>query len=74
MEFALHRECASHEPSEDNIHEIIKHHGLPSIHVKNQIGITAFEYLEKNPYADFEIDEHELMKRLVLDLMGEIIT
>ncbi|GFH56407.1 leucine-rich repeat domain-containing protein [Chaetoceros tenuissimus] len=71
-ELALHRECASMEPSKDNIYEIIKHRGLPSIYVTNQIGLTAFEYLEKNPYTDIEINEHKLIKRLVLDLMGEI--
>ena len=49
-EFALNRECASYEPSDDNIYEIIKQQGLSSIHVKNQIGLTAFEYLHKNPY------------------------
>jgi len=73
-EFALHRECASYEPSENNIYEIIKRQGLSSIHVKNQIGLTAFEYLEKNPYTDIKIDEHKLIKKLVLVLMGEIIT
>ena len=72
QEFALHRECASIESSEDNIYEIIKQHGLPSIHVKNQIGVTPLEYLEKNPYTENQIDQHKLMKKLVLDLVGEI--
>ena len=71
-EFALHRECASYEPSEDIMYEIIKRRGLSSIHVKNTIGLTAFEYLQKNPYTD--INEQKLIKRLVLDLMGELIT
>ena len=73
-EFALHRECASIEPSEDNIYQIIKRQGLSSIHVKNQIGFTALEYLEKNPFVDSEITEQNLINRYVLDLMGEIIT
>merc|ERR1711971_767064 len=72
-EFTLHRECAFIEPSEDNIYEIIKQQGLPSIHVKNQIGVTSFDYLQNNPYAENHIDQHKLMMRLVLDLMGEII-
>ena len=72
--FALYRECASIEPSEDNIYGIIKQQGLPSVRVKNQIGLTAFEYLQKNPYTDLEIDEQKLINRLVLDLMGEIIS
>ncbi|GFH57099.1 hypothetical protein CTEN210_13575 [Chaetoceros tenuissimus] len=69
-EFALHRECASYEPSENAIFEIVKHQGLPSIHVKNQIGLTGFEYLQKNPYAN--VNEQKLINRLILDLMGEI--
>ncbi|GFH57041.1 predicted protein [Chaetoceros tenuissimus] len=73
-ELALHRECASYEPSEDNIFEIIKCQGLPSIHVKNQIGLTAFEYLQMNPNTDFVIDEKKFINRLILELMGEIIT
>ena len=72
-EFALHRECASYEPSDDHIYEIIKQQGLSSIHVKNQIGLTAFEYLHKHPYADIEIEEQKLINRLVLELMGEVI-
>jgi hypothetical protein len=73
-EFALHRECASIEPpSEENIYEIINHQGLPSIHVKNEIGLTAFEYLQKNPYTENQIDQHKLIKRYILDLMEEII-
>lgn len=48
--FALFRECASFDPSEDKIYEIIKQQGLPLVRVKNQIGLTAFEYLQKNPY------------------------
>ena len=71
QEFSLHRECASIEPSEDNIVEIIKQQGL---RVKNKIGLTALEYLEQNPYAaENQIDQHKLMKKLVLGLMGEII-
>ena len=74
QEFALHRECKSIEPpTKHNIYEIIKLQGLQSIHVKNQIGVTVFEYLQKNPYTDTAIDEHKLITRLVLDLMGEII-
>ncbi|GFH57103.1 hypothetical protein CTEN210_13579 [Chaetoceros tenuissimus] len=72
-EFALHRECATYEPSENAIFEIVKHQGLRSIHVKNQIGLTGFEYLQKNPYTDIELDQQKLINRLVLDLMGEII-
>jgi hypothetical protein len=69
---ALHRECASFEPSEDSIYAIFKRQVYSSIHIKNKIGLTAFEYLEKNPYT--EITEQKLINRYVLDLMGEIIT
>ena len=75
QEFALHRECASIEPpSEDNIYEIIQQKGLPFINTKNEIGVTPLEYLQKNPYTDIEIDQRKLIKRLVLDLVGEIVT
>ena len=59
-------------PSEDNIYEIIKQQGLPSLQVQNEIGVTALEYLEKNPYTENQINQHKLMKRLIHDLMGEI--
>ncbi|GFH52531.1 hypothetical protein CTEN210_09007 [Chaetoceros tenuissimus] len=72
-EYALHRECASFQPSENDIYEIIKRQGLQFINVKNQIGLTAFECLQKNPYTDVEIDEQKLINKFVLDLLGEII-
>ena len=70
--FALHRECASIDFSENNIYEIFKRQGFSSIHIKNKIGLTAFEYLQQNPYTD--ITEQKLINRYVLDLIGEIIT
>ena len=69
-EFALHRECASYIPSENKIYRIIKEQGLPSLHIKNQIGVTAFDYLQQNPYVNFEVDQQKLINRLVLELMG----
>ena len=38
---------------------------------KNSIGVTPSEYLAANPYAD--VDEKKLMKRFVLEKMGEIV-
>lgn len=37
----------------------------------NDIGITPSEYLAANPY--FDIDEGKLVKRYVLEMMGEIL-
>ncbi|GFH57049.1 hypothetical protein CTEN210_13525 [Chaetoceros tenuissimus] len=70
-EFALHRECASYEPSEDVIYGALKERGLSSFTVENKIGITASRYLDENPFSD--IREQNLINRLVLDMMGEII-
>ena len=47
--YALHRECACIEPSEDFIHEILNGRGLQAFSSGNDIGITAARYLEENP-------------------------
>ena len=70
-EFELHLECASFEPSEDNIYNVLKKKGLSSFKEKNDIGITASRYLEENPFS--EIDEQKLVNKFVLELMGEVI-
>ncbi|GFH57059.1 hypothetical protein CTEN210_13535 [Chaetoceros tenuissimus] len=70
-EFALHRECASYEPSEDVIYGALKERGVSSFTVENKIGITASRYLDENPFSD--IREQNLINRFVLDMMGEII-
>ena len=73
-ECALHRACSAYNPSKDAVYEILMQQGLPSLHKKNQIGITPYRYLQENPFADFHIDEQKLINRFVLGMMGEIIS
>ena len=70
-EFALHRACSSYNPLTDIIYEIVKRQGLKSFATKNQIGVTPLQYLEGNPFAD--IDQQNLMKRYILEMMGETV-
>ncbi|GFH61636.1 hypothetical protein CTEN210_18112 [Chaetoceros tenuissimus] len=71
-EYGLHRLCSSMDPSEDEIYELMCEHGGPcAMAKKNSIGVTPSEYLAANPYAD--VDEKKLMKRFVLEKMGEIV-
>ena len=71
-EYGLHRLCSSMDPSEDGIYQLLcEQGGLDTMTQKNLIGITPSEYLAANPYAD--VDEIKLMKRFVLNKMGEIV-
>ena len=70
-EYALHRACSSFNPMSDIIYGIVKRQGLKSLHKKNQIGVTPVQYLEENPYAN--IDQQKLMKRYILEMMGEAV-
>lgn len=70
-ECALHRACSSFNPMTDIISQIVKKQGFKSFHKKNAIGISPFKYLEENPFAD--IDQQKLMKRYILEMMGETI-
>lgn len=63
-EFELHCECSSCDPSEDIIYGVLKERGFSSFHVKNKIGISAYEYLRVNPY--FEFEEQKLINKFVL--------
>ena len=70
-EYALHRACSSYYPIIQIIHDIVNRQGLKALNKKNEIGITPLKYLEENPFAD--IDQHELMKRYIIEMMGETI-
>ena len=70
-EFDLHRECASMNASEEVIYAIFKERGQKSFQLKNKIGVTASRYLYENPYTD--ITEQKLIKRFILEHMGEIV-
>ena len=71
QEYALHRACSSFNPMIDIISQIVKRQGLRSFRKKNVIGVTPLQYLEENPFAD--VDQHKLMKRNILDMMGETV-
>ena len=70
-EFSLHRACCSYNPLDEVIFEIIKRQGLKAFKKRDSIGATASLYLSKNPFAD--IKEQKVVKRYILDMMGEVI-
>ncbi|GFH57197.1 predicted protein [Chaetoceros tenuissimus] len=70
-EFALHRVCASFEPTLDMILHTMKEKGGPkAFKVENNIGITPSQYLKENPYAT--VTEKEIIEKYVLQMMGEL--
>jgi hypothetical protein len=70
-EYALHRACSSYNPLDEVIYSIVTRQGLKAFHKKNEIGITPLQYLHANPFAD--ISQSAVMKRYVLDMMGEVV-
>ncbi|GFH50293.1 hypothetical protein CTEN210_06769 [Chaetoceros tenuissimus] len=70
-EYELHRACSSFNPLMDIIYGVVKRKGLNSWKLKNEIGITPFDYLEANPFAENNIDQRALMKRYLLEMIGE---
>ena len=72
-EYELHRACSSFNPSMEIIYGIVKRKGLSSFKKKNEIGVTAFDYLEANPFVENEIDQTVILKRYVLEMMGETV-
>ena len=70
-EYELHRACSSFNPLIEIIYGIVKRKGLRTLHKKNELGLSPFDYLEANPFTDIQIDQRELMKRYVLEMMGE---
>ncbi|GFH50105.1 leucine-rich repeat domain-containing protein [Chaetoceros tenuissimus] len=71
-QYALHRACSCYNPITEVIYEIVKRQGLMSFQRKNEVGITPLEYLEANPFAE-DIDQSSVMKRYVLEMMGEAV-
>lgn len=69
-EYALHRACSSFNPIEDILYTIIERQGLRSLHVRNEFGITALDYLVENPFSN--VDQYELINRYVMDMAGEL--
>ncbi|GFH57231.1 hypothetical protein CTEN210_13707 [Chaetoceros tenuissimus] len=67
--FALHRVCASFEPTLDMIVDAMKEKGGPKAFKRmNSIGITPSQYLNENPYAT--VTEKEIIEKYVLDMTG----
>ncbi|GFH47132.1 leucine-rich repeat domain-containing protein [Chaetoceros tenuissimus] len=68
---ALHRICSSDNPDREQVYGYMKDHGVRAMKLPNSIGITPSQYLAANPYS--EIDEVGLIKRYVLERMGEVV-
>lgn len=69
--FSLHRACADFKTAEEVILDIIKRQGIGAFRKANRVGVTASQYLLQNPFTD--IEEQKIMKRYILDMMGEIV-
>ena len=67
--YELHRVCSSINPSMDKIYGIVKRKGLDSWKMKNELGLTPFDYLAANPCVE---NQRALIKLHVLNMMGEI--
>ena len=70
-EFPLHRACSSSNPLDEVIFDIVKRQGLNAFNKPDSIGVTASQYLSHNPFT--EIKKQNIIKRYVLDMMGEVI-
>ncbi|GFH44675.1 hypothetical protein CTEN210_01149 [Chaetoceros tenuissimus] len=70
-QFSLHRACASYNPLDEVIFNIIKSQGLKAFKKQDSVGVTVLQYLSENPYT--EIKEQNIIKRYILDMIGEII-
>ena len=68
---ALHRACSSFNPMPEIIHPIVRRQGIESMRMKNSICVTPSQYLAANTFAT--ISEKEIIRRYVLDMMGEIV-
>ena len=70
--YSLHRACSAvNPPLENDIVATMRRQGLGALREPNSIGVTPLQYLEANPYA--EIDEEKIMKKYILEMMGEIV-
>lgn len=70
-EFSLHRVFSAFNPSEEVIFDIVKRQGLGAFNEQDSAGITASQYLSQNPFT--YIKEQKIIKRYILDMMGEIV-
>ncbi|GFH44631.1 hypothetical protein CTEN210_01105 [Chaetoceros tenuissimus] len=70
-EFSLHRACASYNPIDEVIFDIVKRQGVKAFKKQDSVGVTPSRYLCENPYT--EIKEQKIIKRYILDMMGETV-
>ena len=70
-EFSLHRACSSYNPLHEVIFDIIKRQGVKAFKNQDSIGVTPSQYLCENPFT--EIKEQKMIKRFILDMMGELV-
>ena len=70
--YSPHRACSTvNPPLENDIVATMRRQGLGALREPNSIGVTPLQYLEANPYAD--IDEEKIMKKYILEMMGEVV-
>ena len=67
----IHQACSSFHPLTDIVYGIVREQGIKAMNTPNEIGITPSQYLHANPFAD--IDEKKILKRYILDMMGELV-
>ena len=70
-EFSLHRACSSFNPLDEIVFDIVKRQGLKAFKQPDIIGVMPSQYLSENPFS--EIEEQKILKRYILDMMGEVI-
>ncbi|GFH44712.1 hypothetical protein CTEN210_01186 [Chaetoceros tenuissimus] len=70
-ELSLHRACVSYNPLDEVIFDIIKRQGLKAFKKPDSVGVMPSQYLSENTFAD--IEEQKMIKRYILDMMGEVI-
>ena len=66
-EFKLHKACCSFYPRMQDILRIVEEQGIGSFRKKNNVGISASCYLEKNPFTDFK--EMDIIRKYTLKMM-----
>ena len=70
-QLSLHRVCSSFNPSAEVIFNIVKVQGPRGFKTPDSVGVTPSQYLSQNPHT--KIKEQKIMKRYMLDMMGEVI-
>ncbi|GFH61895.1 hypothetical protein CTEN210_18371 [Chaetoceros tenuissimus] len=67
-QFSLHRACASYNPLEEVIYDIVKRRDLKALKSPDSVGVTPSQYLSQNPFTD--IKEEKIMKHYILRYDG----